>query len=99
MEHSSKNLNEIIKVCKQHGLIFSTFSLSSVGKYYKDDADWNYKDVPHLKEMHKQVDDVVIKAEDRMMSSIFFQKIFGLTKPKNKNTKQNLVKPPAQSIS
>lgn len=48
---------------------------TTVGQYAPFDADWNYKDIPHLAEVHHQVDGVVIEASDVHISNIFLQKV------------------------
>ena len=41
------------------------------------DADWNYKDIPHLKNVHNLVDGFTAYAGDDFVGSIFIQKILG----------------------
>ena len=37
---------------KEEGYTFRIFELASEGDFLPSDADWNYKDVPHLKNVH-----------------------------------------------
>jgi hypothetical protein len=48
---------------------------STEGEYEPFDADWNYKDIPHLSEVHAAVDGVVVNSETDHTSSVFLQKI------------------------
>jgi nitrite reductase/ring-hydroxylating ferredoxin subunit len=63
------------------GLVFDEFSISVEGPYTTSDADWNYKDVPHLSYMHPGVQPVLGIVEDRAMITINLQKLFGLWLP------------------
>lgn len=53
----------------------------SEGDYHPDDADWNYKDVPHLAEVHGQVDAVAADMGDDAIASIALQKVLGVPLP------------------
>ena len=57
------------------------FSVSMTGDYSIDDADWNYKDVPHLNIVHSQVDNVQPWMSEAAIATINFQKIFFVTLP------------------
>ena len=57
------------------GLQSTVSEKSTTGIYAPSDADWNYKDIPHLAEVHHQVDGVLIEAGDQHLSSIFLQRI------------------------
>ncbi len=63
------------------GLTFGTFTLVDEGAYHPDDADWNYKDVPHLAEVHRQIDAVVADVADDSISNIALQKLLGVPLP------------------
>jgi nitrite reductase/ring-hydroxylating ferredoxin subunit len=63
------------------GLVFDEFSISVEGPYTTSDADWNYKDVPHLSYMHPGVKPVLGIVDDRTMITINLQKLFGLWLP------------------
>jgi len=60
---------------KKDGVEFKSFILSSEGKYNFDDADWNYKDIPHLKHVHDLVESFPTFATDEQVNHIIFQKI------------------------
>ena len=70
--------SKIEEYLKLEGLQRKSFTLSSEGKYEPDDADWNYKDIPHLKIVHKQIDNHLVVGEDYFVSSISFQKLLGI---------------------
>jgi len=40
----------------QEAVQFKSFTLTSEGRYSALDADWNYKDIPHLTMVHDLVD-------------------------------------------
>jgi len=63
------------------GLVFKEFSISTEGPYTTADADWNYKDVPHLSFMHPGVKPVLGIVSDRTMITINMQKLLGLWLP------------------
>ena len=63
------------------GLVFRSFTLVDEGTYHPDDADWNYKDVPHLAEVHGQIDAVVADVADDSISNIALQKLLGVPLP------------------
>ncbi|MBU6338902.1 MAG: hypothetical protein KGQ36_02905 [Rickettsiales bacterium] len=51
-----KNQAELMKDLEnEEGYKFRTFELSSQGDFLPSDADWNYKDIPHLKNIHNLV--------------------------------------------
>lgn len=60
---------------KALGLKGSISQRSSEGDYEPFDAEWNYKDIPHLAEVHHAVDGVVIASETDHTSSIFLQQV------------------------
>jgi len=57
------------------GLSSSISQRSTEGEYEPFDADWNYKDIPHLAEVHHAVDGVVIASETDHTSSVFLQQV------------------------
>jgi hypothetical protein len=63
------------------GLVFDEFSISLEGPYTTADADWNYKDVPHLAFMHPGIRPVLGIVEDDAMITINMQKLLGLWLP------------------
>ena len=57
------------------GLSSSISQRSTEGEYEPFDADWNYKDIPHLAEVHHAVDGVIIASETDHSSSVFLQQV------------------------
>jgi len=57
------------------GLTSSLSQRSTEGEYEPFDADWNYKDTPHLAEVHHAVDTFFIASETDHSSSVFLQQV------------------------
>ena len=55
---SKLNYKQLITKMTNEGYCNTEFMLESVGKYTPLDSDWNYKDVPHLNIVHKNVDSI-----------------------------------------
>ncbi len=70
-----------MKELEREGLSFSTFAFVHEGDYHVDDADWNYKDVPHLHHIHMLVEAVPAVVRDDIITTINMQKILGITVP------------------
>lgn len=62
---------------KQEGFKFKTFELGTEGEFLPTDADWNYKDVPHLKHIHHEVEGFPAYMGHDIVGSFFIQNIFG----------------------
>jgi nitrite reductase/ring-hydroxylating ferredoxin subunit len=62
---------------RQDGYSFKSFSLVSDCDCLPTDADWNYKDVPHLKHIHRLVEGYPAYLGDDISGSLFIQKILG----------------------
>ncbi len=75
------NKDQLISNLKKEGLSFSEFSLIHEGNYTTDDADWNYKDVPHLKHVHELVDATFAAMQDDLITTINVQKVLGIKLP------------------
>jgi nitrite reductase/ring-hydroxylating ferredoxin subunit len=60
---------------------FRTFSLSSKGDWTAEDADWNYKDVPHLNQVHSLAWAYGTAIDDDFIATINLQKIAGIQVP------------------
>jgi len=59
----------------KEGISFKTFSLYSEGRFSFLDADWNYKDIPHLHYVHDLVESHISFADHDIVTNISFQKI------------------------
>ena len=72
---------EIVKGLEKQGLKFSFLEVSSDGDFLPSDAEWNYKDVPHLNIVHDLVDATYASISDDSIATINLQKIFGFRFP------------------
>ena len=72
---------ELINGLEKHGLKFSQFEFTHEGDYLPTDADWNYKDVPHLNLVHELVDATYGAIGDDSIATINMQKILGIRFP------------------
>lgn len=69
--------NLIADLQKEEGYKFLSFELMSEGDFLPTDADWNYKDVPHLKNVHHLVEGFPAYIGHDFTGAIFVQKMFG----------------------
>jgi len=53
---NQKSLIDIKKELVEIGYSFSDFTITSIGNYHPDDADWNYKDTLHIETMHDSIE-------------------------------------------
>ena len=72
---------DLVSMLEKQGLKFIQFSLTHEGDYLPTDADWNYKDVPHLNLVHDLVDACYGMVGDDIIATINMQKIFGIRFP------------------
>lgn len=63
------------------GYRFCEFELETTSNCEISDSDWNYKDIPHLKHIHKLVEGYPGYAGDDFISAILVQKVFGFKFP------------------
>jgi hypothetical protein len=77
----TKSKDELIAKLAGAGFVFSQFSLVNEGDYAPYDADWNYKDIPHLNILHKQVNGYPTSIEDYVITGINLQKVLGIPIP------------------
>src|SRR5947207_6795707 len=73
--------DQIIEKISKEGLHFSEFSLVHEGEYAIDDADWNYKDVPHLHYIHQLVEAYPTTIQDDLITTLNIQKVLGIKMP------------------
>ena len=80
---SKLNYKQLITKMTNEGYCNTEFILESAGEYTPFDSDWNYKDVPHLNIVHKNVSCIQAIVDDNFVGSINFLKIpfIGLTIP------------------
>lgn len=72
---------DLIRALGKEGLRFSSFSLEDVGPYSAADAEWNYKDVPHLRHVHALVEAIIADVDDSSIATINLQKVGPLRVP------------------
>jgi nitrite reductase/ring-hydroxylating ferredoxin subunit len=65
----------LVSSLRQEGLTFSEFTLTHEGEYTVDDADWNYKDVPHLHYVHELAEAIPAVVGDDLIATINMQKV------------------------
>lgn len=70
-----RSVNSMIQGLGAEGLVFSSSQQSLTGRYAPADAEWNYKDVPHLKEIHNQVEGIPGAITHEYWVGFFMQKI------------------------
>src|SRR5579872_7311877 len=72
---------QLIASLQKEGIRFSEFSLTHEGDYAVADADWNYKDVPHLHHIHNLVEAIFAAMQDDFIATINVQKTLGIKIP------------------
>ncbi|MDB4793744.1 Rieske 2Fe-2S domain-containing protein [Methylacidiphilales bacterium] len=77
----AKSKDELVAKLTGAGFVFSQFSLINEGDYEPYDADWNYKDVPHLNVLHKLVNGYPARVEDGIITTIILQNVAGFVLP------------------
>jgi hypothetical protein len=76
-----RNRDQLIAQLKGQGLNFSSFSLEHDGNYAAADAEWNYKDIPHLHCVHELVEAIISHVSPHEIATINIQKVLGLKLP------------------
>src|SRR5690349_3668978 len=68
----------IVRQLTDRGYVARTFSLSSVGDYAVADAEFNYKDVPHVNQVHSAVQSTVATCDDDLATVVLQQRVLGI---------------------
>jgi nitrite reductase/ring-hydroxylating ferredoxin subunit len=76
-----KSKDQLVARLRKENFFFAEFSMIHEGDYSVADADWNYKDIPHLHYVHQLAEAAPSYADDDKIASIVVQKIPGLTIP------------------
>jgi nitrite reductase/ring-hydroxylating ferredoxin subunit len=76
-----KSAESLIQGLKDQGFKFTFSKHFTEGIYSSMDAEWNYKDVPHLKVVHDLVEGIPGAIEDDFWSGFFVQKVGPLRFP------------------
>ena len=70
-----RSVESIIDGLESQGFVFSQSVKILEGNFEPSDAEWNYTDVPHLKEIHKLVEGVPGAIDHNYWAGIFVQRI------------------------
>ena len=81
MEKKKSSRMTLVRQLENEGFRFSELVLTSEGEYAPEDADWNYKDIPHLHHVHALAEALPATIDRDMICSINLQRIFGLWVP------------------
>jgi hypothetical protein len=73
--------SNLVESLEKEGMRFSSSTMVNLGVYAPADADWNYKDIPHLNELHNLVESVATAIGDDIITTIFMQRIGPLRIP------------------
>jgi hypothetical protein len=71
----------LIGSLKESGMVLTSSTMVNRGNYSPIDADWNYKDVPHLNELHNLVDGIPTAIGSDIITTIFMQRLGPLRLP------------------
>jgi Rieske [2Fe-2S] domain len=63
------------------GLTFRSFTMATEGAWSSEDADWNYKDIPHFNVVHTLTRSVPAVIDDKIFAAIHMQRIAGIPVP------------------
>ncbi len=63
------------------GLTFRSFTVASEGAWSTEDADWNYKDIPHFNVVHSLTRSVPAVIDDEFFAAVHMQRIAGIPVP------------------
>lgn len=77
----SESKRTLVARLSQLGYHFREFSLMDEGDYAPADAEWNYRDVPHVAHVHHLVDRVHVHIGDNTIASVDKQRTLGLSLP------------------
>jgi hypothetical protein len=71
----------LVAALAAEGMVFTSSTMIHKGLYSPSDADWNYKDIPHLNELHNQVEGVAAAIGEDIIATIFLQRLGPLRIP------------------
>jgi nitrite reductase/ring-hydroxylating ferredoxin subunit len=71
----------LLRQLRKAGYTVETLSVESTGDYALADADWNYKDVPHLNIVHTKVRAIVGTLDEDLITTVNLQKVGGIPFP------------------
>ena len=70
-----KSFSETINLLKSQDYKISMIEIERYGDFCPEDVDWNDKDVAHLNIVHTKVEGIQVVISEKIMNSIYFQKI------------------------
>jgi Rieske 2Fe-2S protein len=76
-----KSAADVARSLERHKLVFREIDVASEGIWSPEDADWNYKDIPHLNEVHALAETVPALIGDDLICTVNIQKMFGIPMP------------------
>ena len=74
-KYLKKKLENLVLEFKNYGYTFTSFENSKYGNYKKEDADWNDKDLLHIKHVHSNIEAINTFITDKFASTIQFIKV------------------------
>ncbi len=78
----TKSADQLVEsISAGEGWRFEVLILEEIGAYHVDDADWNYKDIPHARFVHKTIEGYLSFVTDSVMTSVMRQNIGPLRFP------------------
>jgi Rieske Fe-S protein len=67
--------SNILSSLERERIHFTSSRVQNEGHYAEADADWNYKDIPHLNQLHGQVEGILTACGDDIVTTVFLQKV------------------------
>ena len=71
----------LVSSLSEGGMTFTSSTMVHEGNYSPSDADWNYKDIPHLNELHNQVEGIAAVIGEDIITTVFMQRLGPLRIP------------------
>jgi nitrite reductase/ring-hydroxylating ferredoxin subunit len=71
----------LVRQLANAGYKTTAFSVETIGNWAVADADWNYKDVPHLNIVHTKVRAILGTIDEDVITTINLQKVLGIPVP------------------
>lgn len=68
----------IVQGLRDQGYSISRSVVNTSGRFTPTDAEWNYKDIPHLNYVHSQVGGITFYTDADTSGSLFIQKLLGI---------------------
>ena len=72
---TKKSFKEMVSSLEEENYGFNYFNVETIGDYFPEDADWNYKDIIHPKLIHSGFSAIQAFASNDIACAINLQKI------------------------